>query len=62
VPDSFWSQFEQAEKVTDVMALPVVRWGNAVPVDAMEQAHLKACEQLGIDISHLLTHDEAEAA
>jgi hypothetical protein len=60
-PDSFWNQFKQAEKITDVMALPVTRYGNAVQSEEFEKAHLRACEQLGIDISNLLTHDEAEA-
>jgi hypothetical protein len=61
-PASFWNQYEQAEKVTEVMVFPVTRYGNEVQPEEFEQAHLKACEKLSIDISNLLTHDEAVAA
>ncbi|MDD1608928.1 MAG: DUF4942 domain-containing protein [Methylococcaceae bacterium] len=54
----FWNQYDQAEKVTRKMVMPVVRWGDA-PVDALELAHLKACETLGIDLSTMLTQEAA---
>jgi hypothetical protein len=54
----FWNQYDQAEKVTKKMVMPVVRWRD-VPVEALELAHLKACEELGIDLSTMLTQEVA---
>jgi hypothetical protein len=54
----FWNQYEQAEKVTKEMVIPVLRWGD-VPVENLELAHFKACEKLGIDLSTMLTQEAA---
>ena len=54
----FWNQYDQAEKVTRAMVMPVIRWGD-VPVETLELAHLKACEKLGVDLSTMLTQESA---
>lgn len=57
-PDSFWLQYDQAERVTKAMDIPVSRWGRLHEAD-LPAAHLKACDKLGLDISNLLNHDKA---
>lgn len=57
-PDSFWQQYDQAERVTKAMDVPVSRWGQLHEAD-LPAAHLTACDKLGLDISNLLTHDKA---
>ena len=57
-PDSFWQHYDQAEHVTKTMVVPVSRWGQLHEAD-LPDAHLKACDKLGLDISILLTHDKA---
>lgn len=64
---AFWQQFEQAEKVTKAMVIPTERWGN-VRLDSEDaagkfmEAHLAACEKVGIDVAAMLAHDASDLA
>jgi hypothetical protein len=61
----FWKHYEMAEKITDAMIMPHVRWGS--PSDEqIDNAHTNACTAAGYDLSTMFqlsaASDVSEAA
>jgi hypothetical protein len=59
---AFWEQYDSAEKVTRKMVMPKVRFCNEIKDEQLVAAHLVACENLGFDMSNMLSSDEGAAA
>lgn len=48
--EEFWNHYERAEKITDAMVMPRVRWGS--PSDEhINNAHTDACTAAGYDLT-----------
>ena len=60
---AFWKQYDSAEKVTRTMVVPKGRhYSDSDRDEKLIAAHLVACENLGFDMSNMLSSDERAAA
>jgi hypothetical protein len=59
---AFWKQYDSAEKVTRKMIMPKFRFCNEIIDEQLIDAHLVACENLGFDMTNMLSSDEGAAA
>jgi hypothetical protein len=67
VSGAFWNQYDQAEKVTKNMKIPVQRYGtgsieNEHVASQFMDAHLEACEKVGIDVAAMLNYESNQEA
>jgi hypothetical protein len=60
---AFWKQYDSAEKVTRKMVVPKGRhYSDSDRDEQLIAAHLVACDNLGFDMSNMLSCDERAAA
>lgn len=58
VTPEFWKQYDKAEVVTKAMIIPKSNYGRQ-DESGLPDAHLEACEKVGIDVSSLLALEAA---
>lgn len=54
----FWKHYERADKITDAMIMPQVRWGSPSE-DQINYAHTEACTAAGYDLSSMFQLSQA---